>query len=562
MANPNYVFTYTLARGLRDLGATDAVVTPGSRNTPLALAFAETDGIASWIHHDERSAAFFALGLAKTTGRPVILVCTSGTAAAEYLPALTEARHARVPLIALTADRPPELRQVAAPQSINQIGIYGPAVKWSHEAGTPTTDYPPGPYAARLAGAAWTRSLDSPAGPVHLNCPFREPLAPIDLPQIDNLAAVAPVHQGSLIPGPAALQAVAEQLSGRRVLLVAGEMPAEAIEPVAALSAALDAPLFADPLSGLRAGHHDKSRVITTGDTLARAGLLDGRLAPEVVVRFGAPATSKALAQRLSGNPPVTQVVVDDAEWRQPTTGAATMVRGTSAATASALVPLVSPGGPDWMQAWREADNKVQHLWSEIAFPSEPAVIQTIAAHLPSGSRLWVASSMPIRDLDSFCGPTERPIRIVANRGANGIDGFVSSVLGSAAAGPAPTFGVSGDLSLLHDLTALAGGVRLGLDATIVVINNDGGGIFHFLPQADHPEFFESHLVTPHGLDFGPLVEGFGAVYQLVEEHSGLVEALTTPPSGIRVVEVRTDRRHNADLHEAWWRKAAETLSV
>ncbi len=540
----------------------DAVVTPGSRNTPLALAFASTDGIESWIHHDERSAGFFALGLAKTTGRPVALVCTSGTAAAEYLPALTEARFARVPLIVLTADRPPELRDVAAPQSINQIAMYGDAAKWAHEAGTPTSDHAPGPYAARLASAAWARSQDAPAGPVHVNCPFREPLAPVDLPDEEALTKVAPVYLGSVAPDSASLTRVAEQLSGRRVLIVAGEIPAEAVGPVTALSIALNAPVFADPLSGLRAGDHDRTRVITAGDTLARAGLLDGRLTPDVVVRFGAPPTSKALGTRLSGQPPVPQIVVDDAEWRQPTTGFTTMVRGAPAATATALAPLVSPAEPDWMELWRDADSRVQHLWSELAFPSEPAVAQTVATHLPSGSRLWAASSMPIRDLDSFFGSTDRTIEILANRGANGIDGFLSSVLGSAASRSAPTYGFCGDLSMLHDLTALAGGVRLGLDATIVLVNNDGGGIFHFLPQADHPEFFESHLATPHGLEFGPLVEGFNARYQRVEDQPTLVEAISAPPEGIRVLEIRTDRHANASLHRTWWDQATQALRV
>ena len=236
------------------------------------------------------------------------------------------------------------------------------------------------------------------------------------------------------------------------------------------------------------------------------------------------------------------------------------MLRGAPAATATALASLVTAADPAWMEQWHEADRTIQHLWSEIPFPSEPSVAQTLAAHLPSGVRLWAASSMPIRDVDSFFGTTAQPMEIRANRGANGIDGFLSSVFGSAATRSAPTYALCGDLSMLHDLTALAGAVRLGLDATIVLINNDGGGIFHFLPQADHPDFFESHLVTPHGLEFGPLVEGFGARYQLIETQPDLVEAISTTPSGIRVVEVRTDRRQNTDLHRVWWAQAAEAL--
>lgn len=553
MPNRNYIFTRPLLGSLANLGLGHVVISPGSRNTPLAIAAAETPNLETSVHLDERSAAFFALGMAKISESPVALICTSGTAAAEYLPALVEASLSQVPLIVLTADRPQELRDTGAPQTIPQAALYGRAVKWSHDAAPPDPSADPARYATRLATQAWTVSQESPAGPVHLNLAFRDPLAP---QQTDEVAVAAPptpiVHLGIPTATDGALLAVARQMRDKKVLIVAGPSGQAATAPaVAELAEALAAPIFADPLSGLRAGSHPFDRVISAGDVLARQGVLESALRPDIVLRFGSVPTSKALWSWLAATP-TEQIWVDAGTWREATSSATTIVRADVADTARRLAELVTPGPDDWTAAWVQAEDTLAAQWLEqwrdVPWPSEPAVVAEIADGVVDGCALVISSSMPIRDVDAFFGTQDRPLRFVSNRAANGIDGVISTALGVAATGR-PTYLLIGDVAFLHDVGALAMAVRLRLDITIVVVDNDGGGIFHFLPQADHPEFFEPMLATPHGADVVSIAVGFGAdVTQpdSVEEFRSLLGA----PTGIRVVVVKTDRHENRQFHD------------
>ncbi len=554
MDHPNATFCSSLAASLATLGLRHACISPGSRNTPLAAAFAAHSAITDWSLHDERSAGFFALGLAKTGGIPVAVISTSGTAAAEYGPAVIEASAAGVPLLVLTADRPPELRGVGAPQTIDQIGLYGNAVRWFHDAGVPdeaTVAAVPG-----LAAHAWATALRTPPGPVHLNLPFREPLAD-GPPGAIPAASPTTMSAEASAPGDGDLATLAGLVSGRRTLLVVG--PAEEAglaAACAALAAAGSFPLLADPLSGVRHGPHSRRHVIAHGDLLAGAGVLD-RLAPEAIVRFGGLPTSKPLWQWMAAHPEVPQILVDRGRWRDATGSARVVVDAAAAPLASSLAGLVAPAGAGWWNAWREADDAAAAALAaglaELPFPNEPAVARTVVATLAAGAILFVGSSMPVRDVDTFGGSGATPLRILGNRGANGIDGTLSTALGVAAAGTGPVTALIGDVAIVHDLNALATTARLGLPLTVVAIHNDGGGIFHFLPQRDPavlaPEVFERHLATPHGLDLVAVATATGLEAQRIETAPELDAALTAPPSGPRLLEVRTDRAANAEHH-------------
>jgi 2-succinyl-5-enolpyruvyl-6-hydroxy-3-cyclohexene-1-carboxylate synthase len=542
------VFTVSLVRALGQLGVNHVCITPGSRSTPLALAFTDAPEITDWSHHDERSSAFFALGIARTLRLPVAIVTTSGTAAAELHPALAEARHARTPLIALTADRPFDLRGVGAPQTMDQQDLFGSTVKWSHDIES-TADADPARVVA-LASRIIDEALGRPAGPVHLNVRYREPLMPEeDPPEVPDPPVVL---EGRLEPSPEAIADLAPLLAGRRGVIVAGPQddPA-AVGAGAALASALGWPILADALSGLRCGRHDRSAVIAP-DPIAAAGWLDVA-SPEWVVRFGVLPTSKPLWRWLEEHRDVPQLFIEAAGWRDPTASAATMLRADPAVTLEALAKAVDAAvDGDWLRSWQgaasAANAAIESVLATAAFPNEPAIARLLGRSLPAGANLWVASSMPVRDVETFLETGDRDLQIMANRGVNGIDGFISTGLGSAAVSGRPTTLLAGDLSVLHDVGALATAARLDIPATIVVVNNDGGGIFHFLPQEGHPQF-EKHFGTPHGLHFTAVAASLGVTARSVDDAGDLATSVAAPPEGPLLLELRTDRTENASLH-------------
>lgn len=548
MTDRSTAFTVPLVRALARLGVAHACITPGSRSTPLALAFADEPGITDWSHHDERSSAFFALGIARTRRAPVAIVTTSGTAAAELHPALAEARNARVPLIALTADRPFDLRGVGAPQTMDQQALYGSTVKWSHDIEA-TPDAEP-PRVVALAARIVDQAVSGPPGPVHLNIRYREPLMPADPPP--ETPEPPTVLEGRLVPPAYAIADLAPLTAGRRGIIVAGPQDDPSATVAASeFAAASGWPILADALSGLRCGPHDRSAVVGP-DPLSVGGWLE-RAAPEWVIRFGALPTSKALWRWLEDHREVPQLFIEPYGWRDPTASVATILRADPAIVLSELAKAIdSPAPPDWMESWRRADaaatGAIESMLSETPFPNEPAIARVIGAAVPNGSTLWVASSMPVRDVDAFLGSTDRSIRVMANRGVNGIDGFVSTGLGSAAVTDGPTVLLAGDLSMLHDVGALATATRLAIPVTIVVVNNDGGGIFHFLRQEGHPHF-ERHFGTPHGLDFTSVAASFGVPSRRVDDADDLARSVATAPTGPSLIEVRTDRTENVGLH-------------
>lgn len=545
MSAINATFATKLVDALAALGVRHACITPGSRSTPLALAFADEPAVTDWSHHDERSSSFFALGIARTTGQPVAIVTTSGTAAAELLPALVEARYGRVPLIAITADRPDRLRDVGAPQTIDQRDLFGvmAAGSWAVD----LTPAQPLPDATRIALALYDAAVGPPPGAAHLNVGFDEPLlgSPDPSPSAPP-RRVAP--SPSRVPDTAEIE---ELLGNRRGMLVVGPQESPGVvEAAVAFASAVRWPIVADTLSGLRAGRHDRSSVVGYGDLLAASGWVS-RVEPEAVVRIGALPTSKAL-WRWMEDAAVPHVFVEPYGWRDPIAAATVAMPSDPAATLRTLGERVAPTDAQWRDAWMSADEAagiaVAETLEGTAFPNEPATARILNSALPDTATVWLASSMPVRDVDAFFGTSPKNIRFLANRGANGIDGFISSALGSAAVAGEPTVALSGDLSLLHDLNALVTARRLGVPITIIVINNDGGGIFHFLPQRGHAHF-ERHFGTPHGVRFAPVASSLGIEAHEVTDADELGGLLSAAPTGPRLIEVRTDRAENLEVH-------------
>ncbi len=565
---PLQAFADELARS----GLTHAVTSPGSRNAPLVLTLAEDPRIETVSVLDERSAGFVALGLAKATGRPVAVTCTSGSAAANLFPAVVEAHESRVPLLVLTADRPPELRDVGAGQAIDQLKLYGTFAKWFVEVG----NHPPGRESAThhraLACRAFATAAGGRPGPVHLNFPLREPLAPVRDADLDaapwqGRADGSPwvrVHEPDALPDSALVEQVAEVIEGApRGAIVCGPGSDEVAEAVTRLAAAAGWPVLAEPTSGVRCGPHDRSRVVAHYDVLLRAAGWADRHLPEAILRVGDTPTSKPLRAWLAAAG--SQVVIDPhAAWHEPTRVAETIVHAASVPTLEMLASMLEHDfparrDPGWLEEWRRADALVPDALGAVAEPFEPRAYTALAGALPEDAPVWVSSSMPIRDVETFFPSHESPLRFLANRGANGIDGVVSSAVGAALAEGDRGWLLTGDLALIYDLSGLVTARRLGVDMTIVCVNNGGGGIFDFLPVAEHadPDLFETQIVTPSGLTMAE-VAALGDLPHVVAEDGAAVRAALGEPC---LIEYRTDRARNVRQHRELFAAVAESLS-
>ncbi|MBT58308.1 MAG: 2-succinyl-5-enolpyruvyl-6-hydroxy-3-cyclohexene-1-carboxylic-acid synthase [Acidiferrobacteraceae bacterium] len=549
-------------------GVSHVAISPGSRSTPLTVAADRTPDLTVSVHLDERSAGFFAMGLSRSSRRPVALVCTSGSATANYLPAVVEAFHSGVPLIVITADRPPELQGRGAPQTIDQTGLYGSHVRWEHQADVIGTEPPE--EAVRLAALAVERSLNPVPGPVHLNCPFREPLEPPvgDPPQVTLLPAPAATRQ----PESNDVKTLSELLSLEKGLIVAGPMDLDdrGRAAVSDLATASGWPIIADPASGLRRGPHTiHSPVMACGDHLLAAGMADVHQ-PDVVLQLGGMPTSRAYRLWLERCEAERVVAVDHTgRFPDPSFAVTDRIAADPGELAAAIIPATvaeQRHNTAWTRLWLDTEaaaaTTVASLVASAPF-DEPGVAVALCQAMPGGSNLIVSNSMPIRDLDAFMPVNQQPLAVYANRGANGIDGQVSTALGVAAGSDTPTLLFTGDLALLHDLAGLVAGVRLGVDLTVVVVDNGGGGIFSFLPIAaesgvDHDRLFH----TPHGLDLGHAASLAGATLDRVSDRADLDLALATSLGhpGIHLVHVRTTASTNVGLHRAAASGVAESL--
>jgi len=547
-----------------------AVVSPGSRSTPISLMLAEHPDIEVHLNVDERSAAFFALGLAKALGEPVAMICTSGTAAANYYPAIVEAYYARVPLLVLTADRPHELRYVGAPQAIDQIELYGKHVKWSVEMALPEQTAEMTNYARTVGARAVATAALSPAGPVHLNFPLREPLVP-DMKKAKEYrkeSSAVLIEDGVRTLAQSHVKALASTLTeAKRGIIVVGELKdASVSEAIVALSEQLAFPILADPLSLLRSGTHKQEQIIETYDTFLRDDIAKEMLNPDLVLRFGAMPVSKALLLFLKKHHSARHLVIDDgAGWREPAGLATNMIYSEVNTFCSDMLNQLS-GIRDltWLQRWQAVNTATKEaLYSlrDDAELSEGKLFLLLNELMPAHSTLFVGNSMPIRDLDTFFFNNEKQIRTLANRGANGIDGVVSTALGVSTVSEHTVLAI-GDLSFYHDMNGLLAAKLQKQNMTIVLINNDGGGIFSFLPQANEKEYFELLFGTPHGLDFAHAAALYGAKYNKVTnwEEFGQVFTQSFTIPGLKVIEVPTERESNLVKHRELWNFVSQEI--
>jgi 2-succinyl-5-enolpyruvyl-6-hydroxy-3-cyclohexene-1-carboxylate synthase len=555
-------FVEELVRG----GLRHAVVSPGSRSTPVALALWRQQGIEVSVIVDERSAAFFALGATQATGEPVAILCTSGTAAANYHPAICEADESALPLIVLTADRPPELRGIGAGQTIDQLKLYGDSVRWFCEVGTHEADDGGLLHYRSTACRALAAARGEPRpGPVHLNLPWREPLAPIPVEGAvtakDPLAlegrgderpltAVTPID---MEPTAFQLDEIAAHIAGADLgVIVAGrQLDPELREPLTHLARVAGFPILAEPTSQLRCGPHDRGYVVTTYDHILRDEAFRDLARPELVLRFGELPTSKPLRSWLAESG-ADQIVVDPrCGWNEPTRRAAALLRADPTELAAGWTARLGESRPApamWLEAERAARAALEAELTAAEQLSEPALHHALGHAHRDGDLVYTASSMPIRDQEAFLPSTDADVLFLCNRGANGIDGLVSSGIGAAHASGRPTTIVTGDLGLLHDLGGLAALRDVSTPVRILVIDNDGGGIFGFLPHADAlgSEEFEALLGTPRGVEVGKAANLFDIPHRRLKSLAALPDALA---AGTGLIEVNVDRGTNVAHH-------------
>jgi 2-succinyl-5-enolpyruvyl-6-hydroxy-3-cyclohexene-1-carboxylate synthase len=591
-------------------GMRDACTSPGSRSTPLVLSLAREQRLRCHSHIDERCSGFFALGLAKASGLPVAIACTSGTAVAELLPAVVEAYEARVPLIVLSADRPPELRELGAGQTIDQLKIFGGFAKWFFEVGTHEASSERVRWMRTLACRAWWTALEGRPGVVHLNFPLREPLVCDELPEApgegraDGRPYVSRPAQAretnpeaglalNAFPGSPVSTLLELVRSCRRGVLVAGrnERKTTLGHAAARFCELLGWPLLADPMSGARRG----DAAVAHYDALLREPGFAREHTPDFVLRVGDLPVSKSLRTWLAGLTDTPQVALDpEGAWQDPASVLSSSLAVEPAASLNALTDMLE-GSPtpdsDWLARWRSADEMAAEAILGVLAAggcSEPSVAAELGVLLPEEATLFVASSMPVRDIETFWPVRPDPPRVLCNRGANGIDGTVSSAFGAAAASREPVVLLIGDVALAYDLSALLVARRLGLKLTIVLINNEGGGIFDFLPVAEvkmardstwggsssgdslgdqdtemaPQDIYTRHIATPTGLDFARAAALYGIGHERVADVAGFRAALeqASAAGGSRIIEVRTARDANVELHGQVWHAVAGAL--
>jgi 2-succinyl-5-enolpyruvyl-6-hydroxy-3-cyclohexene-1-carboxylate synthase len=611
--------TYTLLRAFVDelarCGMRAACTSPGSRCAPLVLSLAREPRLRCYSHVDERCAGFFALGLAKASGLPVAVACTSGTAAAELLPAAIEAREARVPLLLLTADRPPELRENGAGQAIDQLKLFGAAAKWFFEVGVHEAGVERLRWMRTLACRAYWTALEGRPGVVHLNFPLREPLVSEDeLPDDSSgredgrpYVSRAPTQAGGVATG-APEASLRDLVAGsRRGVVVAGrdEHHTGLAAAAATFADAAGWPLLADPLSGARRG----DAAIAHYDALLRDQAFAASVTPDLVLRVGDLPVSKPLRTWLADLDGVRQVSLDpEGAWQDPASvvsdslaldpsGALTELADSLAdATPAGAATSPAQDAPerDWLASWRGADERAAQAILGVLGDgelSEPSVAAELGVLLPERATLFVASSMPVRDIETFWALRADPPRVLCNRGANGIDGTVSSAFGAAAHGPGPAVLLIGDVALAYDIGGLLAHTRLGLKLTIVLLDNDGGGIFDFLPvssasiarvPASEPgrppsgaarstpgldeaeDIYTLHIATPTGLDFAAAAALYGLRHEAVAttpELRAALERALAPEVGSTIVHVRSERARNVELHRRVWGAVSAAIS-
>jgi 2-succinyl-5-enolpyruvyl-6-hydroxy-3-cyclohexene-1-carboxylate synthase len=553
-------------------GVKKIVISPGSRSTPLALLAMEHPDLDCYVLVDERSAAFFAMGAAKAGKEPVAILCTSGTAAANYFPAVIEACLSRVPLVVITADRPHELRDVGAPQTIDQVRLYGNFVKWFQDLPLAEVSGTMLKFVRTVSARAVHTAKQNPAGPVHINFPLREPL----LPEEDFFSGEMPAAPRVVFRDPVMTLDEREfaALSSRlpeKGLFICGPMEMaddRFFRSLLRLAEALHYPVLADPLSQLRSRAPEHSPLVDSYDAFLRNPDVRRSLKPELIIRFGAMPVSKALHFYLQEHGEVPQWVVDSGRgFRDPAYGGSEWIYCDESVFCEEMLKHPAPfrTAGEWEGTWKSMNARAKKIMAEIGGEegiAEGKIFYHLPEFLPDHAALYVGNSMPIRDMDSFFFACQKPVRVYGNRGASGIDGVVSSAMGASLFHP-HTYLLIGDLSFYHDLNGLLAAKLYGLNLTVVLINNNGGGIFSLLPQAERPKHFEALFGTPTDLDFKHAARLYGAYYacpETWEEFCGTM-AKVRDMDGLKIVEVHTCRKRNAAIRKGLWAKVSRKIA-
>jgi 2-succinyl-5-enolpyruvyl-6-hydroxy-3-cyclohexene-1-carboxylate synthase len=570
--NTNTLWASILVETLARLGVTMAIACPGSRSTPLTVAVAQHPDITAIPILDERSAAFFALGRSRATRQPTLLICTSGTAGANFYPAIIEARASRIPLIVITCDRPPELRDCNAGQTIDQQKLYGTYPNWYTELAVPSTQRPMLDYLRQTVVHAWERSLYPVAGPVHLNQPFRDPLAPVTVKEVELLGKYfnAATFLASLEPPPefprptVAIPSslLADVQQSDRPLLIAGiddpEEPDTYCNAIAQLSDQLQAPILAEALSPVRHRLNHHPNLITTYDGILRHPDWSDTLKSTLVIRIGEMPTSKVLRQWLTAHQPLQWVIHPSDRNVDPSHGHTCHLRCAVTQLPDALADIASdrPSSPFYLEQWRSHETQVrQYLkqtFTQTTDRIESKWAWVLGQSLPPDTPIAIANSMPVRDWEWFCPPNDKRYRILFNRGANGIDGTLSTALGSGYGTQSVL--VTGDLACLHDTNGFLIRPHWRGHLTILLINNNGGGIFGLLPIAQFDPPFEEFFATPQSVDISTLCAAYGIEHHPIQSWEQLRSLLNPlPQEGIRVLELTSDRATDMAWRQSVW---------
>jgi 2-succinyl-5-enolpyruvyl-6-hydroxy-3-cyclohexene-1-carboxylate synthase len=580
--NRNIIWSDIFVAELSKLGVRNACISPGSRSTPLALAFARASGIKSYVHIDERSGSFFALGLAKNTRQPVVLVCTSGTAAAEFYPAIIESYQQKVPLIICTADRPPELLDCGANQTINQNNIYANHIRWFFDTGLPEMISDRVRHIRIIARRAVLEATGANSGPVHLNFPFRKPFEPdaytdqIDerLIEAGNDARPLPPDIQKPVPSPEVIDSVAALLeTNKRGLFVVGpgDYGSDFAPALSRLSKYVSYPVLADGASQLRFGKHDKTTFLSHYDAYLKTKKFTNGHAPDVIIQFGGTVSSKGLELFLNNQQAFKLHVNASGSWIDPANYLQNVIQSDPAVFCGRveerlLKQMTAHDAAGWLDSFLSAEQSTVRIRREMIDCTETLfegkALRVVVDEVPAGTPVMISNSMPIRDLDYFVGPSEKDIRIHTNRGASGIDGITSTALGIAATSNKPTVLITGDLAFYHDLNGLLASKKYDIPLIVVLINNNGGGIFELLPIAEYRDIFSPYFLTPHDLSFEPFVRAYGGQHRRItswdEFRSGLRHAFEHPK--LIVLELVTDAAESTVIRKKYWDEVEKVL--
>jgi len=584
--NRNHFWAETFVNELTSIGIRYACISPGSRNTPLTLALAENKKVKSFVHIDERSSAFFALGLAKATDSPVVIVCTSGTATAELYPAIIEAYQQRIPLIVCTADRPPELLNTGANQTINQINLYKNHIRWFFDVGLPEIIPRRIRHIKAIAKRAVYESVVRSKGPVHLNFPFRKPFEPDDF--TDEVTEEAIKSSELVLPVKKNLYKEVEKdivsekwfkelgnffVKYKKGLIIAG--PENYNEHFhrncQKLASVLGYPILADGASQFRFGKHSKENILSAFEGFLRSESFNGNYQPEIILQFGRTITSKALDIYLEKCTAIRFMVNEYGDWFDPANRSNASFACKPYLFCEKMIEQLQSQKMDrssneWIKSFKEVDIKSLAIRNKIIrkskFPNECRIIEELVNLLPEKSNLMISNSMPIRDFDYFAPVINKNIKVFNNRGASGIDGIISTALGLASVEKTPTVLLIGDSAFYYDMNSLLAAKKYKIPLVIVLINNNGGGIFEVLPISKYGKIFKDFFVAPHNLNFKPIVESFNGNYSLIKSWKNFEMEFrkASKKKNFSVLEIKTDAAASLKLRRSYWNEVHKAL--